>query len=346
MSNTLSVTPADNSASIAIIGCGAVTEWFYAPALARRPSVLKKLILVDRDEARAQRLAKQLNINNYVGDYHQILDEVEGAIIAVPTHLHHPIGMEFLARGVPILCEKPLAESAARAREMVDQARQTGVALAANYTRRLYTSFVRIRELLANRTYGEPLSLKYLVGEEFKWPTVSGFYFDAATSPRGVLLDVGSHIIDLICWWLGGKPELTACHNDSFGGIDAVTHVKFAHGKCTGEVKLSWLGKSTSRYFVKCETGAIEGGIYDYQSMVLTTHSGHKQIVHLKADERYYSDFGYKLVDNFVNVAGRGEKPLVSGSDVLDSMEFIDECYAAASRFDMPWYDISVLGDD
>jgi hypothetical protein len=80
--------------------------------------------------------------------------------------------------------------------------------------------------------------------------------------------------------------------------------------------------------------------------MVLTTHSGHKQTVHLKADERYYSDFGYKLVDNFINVAGRAEKPLVSGNDVLDSMEFIDECYAAASRFDMPWYDIPVLGDD
>jgi predicted dehydrogenase len=342
----LSVTPADNSARIAIIGCGAITEWFYAPALARRPSVLKKLVLVDPDETRAQQLAKQLNANRYVGDYREILDEVEGAIIAVPTHLHHPIGMEFLARGVPILCEKPLAESAARAREMVNQAAQAGVALAANYTRRLYPSFVKIKELLGNRTYGEPLSLEYLVGEEFKWPTVSGFYFDATTSPRGVLLDIGSHIIDLICWWLGGRPELIACRNDSFGGIDAVTHVRFAHGQCTGEVKLSWLGKSTSRYFVKCETGTIEGGIYDHRSMTLTTHSGHKQTVHLKASERYYSDFGYKLADNFVNVAAGSDKPLISGMDVLDSMEFIDECYAAASRFDMPWYDISVLGND
>jgi hypothetical protein len=45
------------------------------------------------------------------------------------------------------------------------------------------------------------------------------------------------------------------------------------------------------------------------------------------------------MVSNFVNVIAKGAPPLVSGEDVLASIEFIDECYAAASRLDMPWYE-------
>jgi predicted dehydrogenase len=345
MSSRSSVVAAENAPRIALVGCGAITEWFYAPALARHSTVRKNLVLVDRDEARVKKLATKWSVTKFAGDYREVLDEVDGAILAVPTHLHHPIAMEFLARGIPVLCEKPLAQSAPQAREMVNLAEQTGAALAANYTRRLYASFGKIKEMLASRTLGEPLSIEYLVGEEFKWPTVSGFYFDTATSPRGVLLDGGSHVMDIICWWLGGKPELRSCQNDSFGGIDAVTHVQFVHGRCDGTVKLSWLGKSASRYTIKCEAGTIEGGIYDFGSVGLTTPSGHKKVVHLKANEKYYSDFGYKMVDNFIDVIAGRARPLVSGRDVLDSMEFIDECYESASRFDMPWYDIAVDDD-
>ncbi|MEW5961101.1 MAG: Gfo/Idh/MocA family oxidoreductase, partial [Chloroflexota bacterium] len=140
MSKTVPALP-KSSPRIAVIGCGAITEWFYLPALARHPSVLQKLILVDRDEARAQKLARQFNVQRCLADYHEVLDEVDGAIIAVPTHFHYPIAMEFLVRGIPILCEKPLAETAVKAREMVAQAQKSGVALATNYTRRLYASY-------------------------------------------------------------------------------------------------------------------------------------------------------------------------------------------------------------
>ena len=54
----------------------------------------------------------------------------DGVIIALPTHLHHPVSMDFLARGIPVLCEKPLAESVNKAQEMVDMANKTGTVLA------------------------------------------------------------------------------------------------------------------------------------------------------------------------------------------------------------------------
>lgn len=321
---------------IALIGCGAIAERYYLPSLARHPSVLENLILVDCDKERAQSLATQFNVTNYLVDYREVLEEVDGAIIALPIYLHHSISTEFLSRGIHVLCEKPLAESADKAREMVEQARETGAILSVNYCQRFIPSFVKVKQLLANKTLGNPLSLKYFVGEKFDWPTVSGFYFNSKASARGVLRDRGAHVIDHICWWLEGKPNLVSCQNDSFGGSDAVAHVQFEHNMCFGEVKLSWLSKFPCRFIVTCEEGTIEGDVYDYQSVVLTEKSGRKKRLKLKSKNG--ADIGFRMATNFINIIRKGDEPLVAGSEVLDSILFIDECYEASTRFRMPWY--------
>ncbi len=324
---------------IALIGCGAIAKEYYLPALSRHRSVMEKLILVDRDGARAEALAAQFKVNKCRTDYREILGEVDGAIIPIPTHLHYPIGMEFLCRGLHVLCEKPLAESADKAREMVQQAQKTGATLAVNYLQRMIPSFAKVKEILDGKSLGEPLSIKYYVGEEFKWPTASGFYFNGPLSSRGILRDRGAHVFDHICWWLGGKPKLVSSQNDSFGGSEAVAEVHFEHGRCTGEVKLSWLSSSPCRFLVKCEKGTIEGDVYDYRSVVLQTETGRKKRLSLNSINKTKADIAYNVVNNFIKVVSQGEKPLVSGSDVLDSIEFIDECYKAATRFEMPWYE-------
>ncbi len=323
---------------IALIGCGAIAKEYYLPALARHPAVMERLILVDTDGTRAQALAAEFKANHFHTDYRQVLGQVEGAIIALPIHLHYPIGMEFLGRGVPLLCEKPLTESVDKAKKMVEQAQKTGVGLAVNYLQRLYATFAKVKELLAEQAFGQPLSIKYFVGEEFDWPTVSGFYFNSPLSSRGVLRDRGAHVLDHICWWLGGKPVLDSCQNDSFGGSDAVSHVSFRFNRCVGEVKLSWLGTFPSQFAVECEAGTIIGDVYDFRNLKLQTRSNKIQKIKLTSGGRSKLDIACQIVTNFIQVVTAGEKPLVSGNEVLDSIEFIDECYKAATRLDMPWY--------
>jgi predicted dehydrogenase len=334
-----SVAPGVSLPHIALIGCGAIAESYYLPALTKWPRILETLTLVDRDIDRAQKLATTFQVRNCLADYREALDKVDGVIIALPTHLHHPISMDVLSRGLPVLCEKPLAESADKAIEMVEQARKTGTILTTNYLQRIWPQFAKVKELLANRSLGEPLAIKYFVGEVFDWPTVSGFYFNSAKSAGGVLRDRGAHVLDHICWWLGGKPKLTSSQNDSFGGGEAVANVQFEHGKCVGEVKLSWLSNFPCRFLVTCKGGTVEGDVYDFQSIVLKTGSTREKRVNLKPSVKSKVDVGYKIITNFINVISRGEKPLIPGDDVLDSIQFVDECYAAATRFDMPWYE-------
>lgn len=333
-----------SSPRIALIGCGAIAESYYLPALAKNPGILESLILVDRDIARAQKLATAFNVKHCLADYRDALDETDGVIIALPTHLHHPISLEFLSRGIHVLCEKPLAESADKAKEMVAEAEKSGTVLATDYLQRLWPQFAKVKELIADRSLGEPLCIKYYVGEVFNWPTVSGFYFNAAGSTRGVLRDRGAHVLDHICWWLAGKPQVLCSQNDSFGGSDAVAYVKFEHSKCVGEVKLSWLSSFPCKFVVECQRGTIEGDVYYPQGLLLKTRSGSETRIKLKFEN--YFELGERMVSNFIGAVSDGRKPLVSGSDVLDSIRFADECYAAATRFEMPWYEIPEAKSD
>jgi UDP-N-acetylglucosamine 3-dehydrogenase len=298
---------------IALVGCGALAEEYYLPALARHPAVLQKLILVDRNESRAQQLAKRFGAKTCQTDYRQILAAVDGAIIAVPTHLHHPISIEFLSQGVPVLCEKPLAETADRAREIIEQAEQAKVVLAVNYLQRMIPVFAKVKELLDSNALGQPRVMKYCVGEEFKWPTVSGFYFNSPTSSRGVLRDRGAHVIDHICWWLGGKPRLISSQNDSFGGSEAVAHVQFEYRGCTGEVKLSWLTTFPSRFVIICENGAIEGDVYDYNNISVKAGTDRPQRIKLQSEIKTKVDIACQIVSNFVDTLQMAQDLLSRG---------------------------------
>jgi hypothetical protein len=57
-------------------------------------------------------------------------------------------------------------------------------------------------------------------------------------------------------------------------------------------------------------------------------------------------ELGRRVVSNFIGVVNGSEKPLIPANEVLNSMRLIDECYAAAARFEMPWYALSEVKND
>ncbi len=337
MAHSVSSRPgATGMPRIALIGSGAIAELFYLPALARFPAVMENLVLVDSNPARLEELGGKFNVQHRERYYDQIAEPVDGAIVALPHHLHYNVSLDFLRRGAHVLCEKPLAESAQQAREMVEAADAAGVTLSVNHTRRLFPAYAKIRELIASGQLGELLSLDYVDGEKFNWPTASGFYFKGKR--RGVLFDRGVHGLDAICWWLGGRPTVVSSENDSFGGVEGAAAVRFEYGRCSGRVMLNWLNKLENRYSITGTEASVEGGIEDWWVVTLRSKSGKGKAVRLNAPEKSYNDFGNKLVANFIDVAGGRAQPLIPASEIVDSLEFIDECYRKASRFAMPWY--------
>jgi predicted dehydrogenase len=321
---------------IAIVGCGAISESYYLPALRRHNDV--ELTLVDTDEQRLEMVGNAFGTKKRIKDYHEILGEVDGAIVATPNSSHHRISIDFLRESSHVLCEKPLAVAATDAREMIAQAEQSGVTLSANNIRRLYPSFQAVKKLISEGSLGEVRSIVYLDGEDFSWPTVTGFFFDRQSS-KGVLLDQGAHALDAICWWIGCKPDLISCRTDSFGGPEAAVAVRFKRGSTTGEVRLSWLARLRNRYSIECENGRILGGTRDWGKLTVGLGSEKPRIMEVDPTTESWRVLREKMVDNFLSVVAGKAEPLVPAREVVESLELIDESYAAAERFDMPWCD-------
>ena len=220
---------------------------------------------------------------------------------------------------------------------MVKAAQDAGITLCANNTRRLSPAYRKVRELIVDGRLGTLRALRYVEGTEFHWPAVTGFRFLKTAAPRGVLLDIGSHVLDLVCWWLGGKPRVVASVNDSYGGSEAVARVELELDSCRASVELSWLATLANTYRVVGDLATVEGDIADRKTVRLTPRAGPTRVVPVAARQVEYNELGQQLVANFLAViAGRAE-PLVPASEVLFSIQLVEECYAAATRMEMAW---------
>src|ERR1700730_1344445 len=101
---------------LAILGCGAITRSEHIPAVSAHPGV-HLAALVDTDLPRANALIQNRGLScKAVADYREVLGQVDAVINALPNHLHVSTNMDCLRAGVHVLCEKPLAITAAGAR--------------------------------------------------------------------------------------------------------------------------------------------------------------------------------------------------------------------------------------
>lgn len=329
--------PVERRGALALIGCGAIAESFYLPALVRRPKAAERVILVDRDGERLETLCRRFGLRRASTDYREVLPQAETAILATPPELHHRMALDCFAAGVHVLCEKPLAAAPAEAREMVEAAARAKLVLAVNQSRRLFPTSQFVQRALAGGKLGRLRGIRYLEGQPFAWPTATGFYFKAGPAPRGVLLDRGAHVLDLLCWWLGGRPRVVRSQNDAFGGPEAVSHLELEHAGCRIEIRLSWLTQQPNRFWIVGEEGEIEGEIYEWRRLDLRPAGHPVESLRFPSPAGVFNDFAPVLLDDFL-AASRGEaEVMVLGAAVVDSLELLEGCYDAATRFELPW---------
>ena len=322
---------------IAIIGCGTAAQRYYVPVLRRHPGLKDRLYLVDTDRAGAEETRAALGGGTIREDFRDVLHEIQGAIIILPNHLHHPVAMECLGAGVSVLCEKPLAVLPGHAREMIQKARDQGAALCVNNTRRMFPSFREVREIIASGRLGRLESIEYVEGNVFGWPSATGFAVNPKISSRGILMDLGAHVADTICWWLGGRPVLEEMRDDSYGGPESVVRIKAEKDGCKISITLSRLSDLSNRYQVTGDRGRISGRIFDWKRVSLKDENRAMSVRKLASVSRNYPGFAAPIVENFLQVIQGRAQPLISGSDVLDSIEFIHKCYERRERLDLSW---------
>ena len=174
-------------------------------------------------------------------------------------------------------------------------------------------------------------------GSPFEWNSVSDFYLRNPPQAKGVFLDRGAHTVDIVCWWLRGRPQVTDARYDALGGAEALLKVQMALGKTAVQLAFSRLYKLENCYTVECEKAQISGRLFNSSNFEVV-RSGRVESIQAGKPALYH-EYAWQLLANFIEVVQDISPPLFTAADVAPSIALIDETYQQATPFDFPWYE-------
>jgi predicted dehydrogenase len=192
--------------------------------------------IASRDPDRATAVATALGIPTAHGSYEALLTDpkVDAVYIPLPNHLHAEWTIAAARAGKHVLCEKPLALSAADAERMIAACDDAGVRLMEAFMYRLHPSWVAVRELVAEGRIGRLTAVQ-------SW--FSYFNDDPANirnmndAGGGALYDIGCYSVNLSRMLFGSEPVRVegAVLRDPGNGTDVLTSglLEFASGQAT-----------------------------------------------------------------------------------------------------------------
>lgn len=221
-----------------MIGVGVIGYGYWGPNLARNFAAQPGCRLVAVCDASEARLA-QARLSHpgclVTRDYRQLLadDQIQAILIATPLATHFALARDALAAGKDVLVEKPLTQTAAEARQLIELAQRGGRILAVDHTF-LYTGAVtKIKQLIDSGELGEILYLDSV-------RTNLGLF----QSDSNVVYDLAPHELSIMFHLLDRDPisvqAVGACHaHDRLENL-AYVHLDF-DDQLVAHFHLNWL---------------------------------------------------------------------------------------------------------
>lgn len=309
-----------------IVGAGAIAQ-AYAQAF-RVVEGARVVAVADVRLEAAQSLGEELGCPAY--SCHRQMAEherLDAVLVCTPPASHAEVCIDLVRQGVAVLCEKPLALDTATAERMVAEASAAGALLTMASKFRYVEDVLRAKSIVASGAVGEVVLFENAftarVDMSRRWnsqPHISG---------GGVMIDNGTHSVDLVRYFLGPVAQINAFECKKVQCLmveDTVRMFLRSAGGAMASIDLSWSLNKELPSFID---------IYGSHG---TVRVGWKESRYRQAGSSDWVVFGRgydkvealgRQIENFCAALRGGEPLLIQPADAIASVQVIEAAYAS-----------------
>jgi predicted dehydrogenase len=309
-----------------IVGAGAVAQ-SYLQAF-ERCGEAKVVGVADCRVDAAERIAERMRCSSYDHVERMIEDcHLDAAIVCTPPVTHPDVCIQLVKSKIHVLCEKPFSIDEEGARKMLDAAKNAGVMLTMASKFRYAEDVIRAKSIVASGVLGDLILFENVFANRVDMAT--RWNSRPETAGGGVLIDNGTHSVDLMRYFLGPLAEVHALEGRRSQGLlveeTASLFVRSVSGVICS-IDLSWsITKQRNSYL----------DIYGSRGAVSI---GWKRSSHLDFSHGKWLPFGRgynkiqafrSQIENFVRAIRDEEPLLITGEDAIASVSIIESAYKA-----------------
>ncbi|QQS34260.1 MAG: Gfo/Idh/MocA family oxidoreductase [Acidobacteriota bacterium] len=308
-----------------LVGAGGIAQ-AYAQAF-NESKCCELIAVADVRSDAAAALAEIVGGKAY-GEYQQLADlGLDAVIVATPPATHPDIACFFLDAGIPVLCEKPLCTNIADAIRMTQAAERAGVVFTMASKFRYCEDIVKAKGILASGVLGDVIQFENAftanVDMSRRWNS------NAEVSGGGVLIDNGTHSVDIIRYFLGGIESVLAVDAGGTQGLSVDENVKMfakTSNGVTASVDLTWGINKELPNFVSIygTNGTLHVGWRESKYKLNSSPdwtvfgSGYDKVASFKGK-----------IENFASAVRGNDGLYITPDDALASVQVIEAAYAS-----------------
>ncbi|MGZ4618927.1 MAG: Gfo/Idh/MocA family protein [Frankiaceae bacterium] len=199
---------------VAVLGYGLAGRVFHAGLIRATPGLRVATVVTSNPDRRAAAEADDPAVTVLASPDelwaqaagHDLVDLV---VVATPNASHVPLALAGLGSGLPVVVDKPMALTSADGRRLRDAATEAGLLLTVFHNRRWDSDTLTVRRMLSAGADGIGSVFRFESRfERFRPDVDAGAWKEqpGAEAGGGVLLDLGTHVVDSAIW-LFGQPD-------------------------------------------------------------------------------------------------------------------------------------------
>ena len=324
----------------AVIGTGFWSN--YQVAGWKELEGVELVAVYNRSQEKAELLASKFSVGKVYTDANELLAKESLDFVDIITNVEtHPQFTELAAtKGVNIICQKPMAASAAEARRMVELCRVQGVKLFVHENFRFQAQIRALKQMLSSETIGRAFKAKVSFCSAFPVFDNQPFLMELE---HFILTDIGSHVLD-ICRYLFGEAKSLTCFtqrvNQKIRGEDVANVLMHMQSGLHCFVEMSYASILEKESFpqtlvlVEGEKGSIHL-TNDFEFKITTQNGTTSSRIHPTAYD--WADPAYAIVHSSIvdcnqNILKglQGGEAETTGEDNLKTVELVWACYESA----------------